>query len=325
MADSAQNYIDFFESTALPEHFEEKKNDIASFIKYHESSKQRIVLVTSGGTTVPLESRTVRFIDNFSIGTRGSASAEYFLDQGYLVIFLHRLRSLTPFHRHVQSNVLDHLVVSGSEGDCTIKVKSEQQGKLLSVLQRYNAAQSQRRLLSVSFTTLGDYLHLLRATCQLLAPLGTRVMLYLAAAVSDFYIPANMMPEHKIQSSVTDPEHKIQSSGSVKPLELTLQLVPKMLKPLVKDWLPRAFIISFKLETDRSLLIEKARKSLMQYDHKVVVANLLDTRKTEVVLVTKMAEETIRLTEEEATRGKEIEEGLITVLIGLHADFCQST
>ena len=31
----------------------------------------------SGGTTVPLESRTVRFIDNFSVGTRGATSAEY--------------------------------------------------------------------------------------------------------------------------------------------------------------------------------------------------------------------------------------------------------
>lgn len=30
----------------------------------------------SGGTTVPLERETVRFVDNFSAGTRGSASAE---------------------------------------------------------------------------------------------------------------------------------------------------------------------------------------------------------------------------------------------------------
>lgn len=30
---------------------------------------------------------------------------------------------------------------------------------------------------------------------------GSGVMFYLAAAVSDFYIPASEMPEHKIQSS----------------------------------------------------------------------------------------------------------------------------
>ena len=36
-----------------------------------------LTILQSGGTTVPLESRTVRFIDNFSVGTRGSTSTEY--------------------------------------------------------------------------------------------------------------------------------------------------------------------------------------------------------------------------------------------------------
>lgn len=39
-------------------------------------------------------------MDNFSAGTRGSASAEYFLEQGYAVIFMHRQKSLEPFIRH---------------------------------------------------------------------------------------------------------------------------------------------------------------------------------------------------------------------------------
>ena len=38
-----------------------------------------IVVVTSGGTTVPLERNCVRFVDNFSSGTRGALSAEQFL------------------------------------------------------------------------------------------------------------------------------------------------------------------------------------------------------------------------------------------------------
>lgn len=41
-----------------------------------------IVVVTSGGTTVPLERNCVRFIDNFSKGTRGALSAEQFLQVG---------------------------------------------------------------------------------------------------------------------------------------------------------------------------------------------------------------------------------------------------
>jgi hypothetical protein len=56
-----------------------------------------LAVVTSGGTTVPLERRCVRFIDNFSAGTRGAASAERFLQAGYAVVFLTRRGSLQPF------------------------------------------------------------------------------------------------------------------------------------------------------------------------------------------------------------------------------------
>lgn len=47
---------------------------IASFI--NEKRGQEIVLVTSGGTAVPLERQTVRFLDNFSTGNRGALSTE---------------------------------------------------------------------------------------------------------------------------------------------------------------------------------------------------------------------------------------------------------
>lgn len=49
------------------------------------------------GTTVPLEQRCVRFLDNFSAGNRGASSAEHFLEQGYAVVFLHRANSQLPF------------------------------------------------------------------------------------------------------------------------------------------------------------------------------------------------------------------------------------
>lgn len=50
-----------------------------------------IVCVTSGGTTVPLERHCVRFIDNFSGGTRGALSAENFLE-----VSRHRIASYLP-------------------------------------------------------------------------------------------------------------------------------------------------------------------------------------------------------------------------------------
>lgn len=45
----------------------------------HSGARRPVVCVTSGGTTVPLEQNCVRFIDNFSKGTRGALSAEQFL------------------------------------------------------------------------------------------------------------------------------------------------------------------------------------------------------------------------------------------------------
>ena len=56
----------------------------------------------------------MRFIDNFSNGTRGATSAEYFLEAGYAVVFMHRQFSLKPYHRHYTHNpthdFLDYLV-----------------------------------------------------------------------------------------------------------------------------------------------------------------------------------------------------------------------
>jgi phosphopantothenoylcysteine synthetase/decarboxylase len=59
-----------------------------------ESVNKCVLYLQSGGTAIPLEHNTVRFVDNFSAGTRGSASAEYFLEENYAVIFIYRLVSL---------------------------------------------------------------------------------------------------------------------------------------------------------------------------------------------------------------------------------------
>src|ERR1700712_2715570 len=80
----------YFQSNPPPKALTKHQALAREFIQYHleNAPDRRIVLVTSGGTTVPLENQTVRFIDNFSAGTRGATSAEYFLDAGYAVIFL---------------------------------------------------------------------------------------------------------------------------------------------------------------------------------------------------------------------------------------------
>lgn len=61
------------------------------------------------------------------------------------------------------------------------------------ILSAYQEAKAKNQLLSLHFTTLSDYLWLLRAVCCKLEEFHSKAMLYLAAAVSDFYIPSDQM------------------------------------------------------------------------------------------------------------------------------------
>ncbi len=261
------------------------------FITYHNGSDRRVVLVTSGGTTVPLENQTVRFIDNFSAGTRGATSAEYFLDAGYAVIFLHRQFSLLPYARHYSHSTNCFLDYMGEGQNGEVVVNPEYQEKMLGVLRKYNAARKENKLLLLSFTTITEYLWQLKDIATNMRPLGPRALFYLAAAVSDFFLPSDRMAEHKIQSSAINPVGANGASTQGKKLMVDLDPVPKFLKSLVDGWAPEGMIVSFKLETDSSILVSKAQQALDKYSHHLVIGNLLSTRKWEVVFVASGREE----------------------------------
>lgn len=296
---------DYFNRNPPPATLEKHSALAKAFIDYHATAGRRVVLVTSGGTTVPLERQTVRFIDNFSAGTRGATSAEYFLETGYAVIFLHRQFSLLPYSRHY-SHATDCFLDFLHEGpNGSVVANEEYREKMLKVLRQYNSAKEMNLLLTLPFTTITDYLFVLRSIAQLMRPLGPRGLLYLAAAVSDFFVPPERMAEHKIQStnavdlraekaSEKEAEEEetfdnFDSSPVVprsKRLIIDLDPVPKFLKNLVDGWAPEGMIVSFKLETDPEILVHKAKYSLDRYQHHLVIGNLLSTRKWEVVFVT---------------------------------------
>ncbi|KAJ5377532.1 Phosphopantothenate--cysteine ligase CAB2 [Penicillium cataractarum] len=293
---------------ALPKH----EALARAFIERHVEANRRVVLVTSGGTTVPLETQTVRFIDNFSAGTRGATSAEYFLEQGYAVIFLHRQYSLLPYSRHYSHSTncfLDFMdeapPTSESENPDhgRIVVRSEYQDEMRDVLRKYRFAKQNNLLLLLPFTTVSEYMFELRSLAQLMRPLGPNALFYLAAAVSDFFIPRSRMAEHKIQSSeipanfsdesavgsddIYTGENAPEPPKSGKKLVINLDPVPKFLHRLVDGWAPEgSMVVSFKLETDPSLLVYKAKTALQRYSHHLVIGNLLSTRKWEVVFIT---------------------------------------
>jgi phosphopantothenate-cysteine ligase len=189
-----------------------------------------------------------------------------FLHEGYAVIFLHRVGSKRPFlQRFAGLHLLEDIVTAGPAGGPPVAVRPEVMDDMAEAHSKYRAAIDGGKLLEVPFETVVDYLHLLRAAARSVAPMKGRATVYLAAAVSDYYMAADAMAIHKIQSS----------SGA---LELSLTPVPKAVYSLVTDWCPSAFVVTFKLETDPEILEKKATDALAKYKHQLVVANILHTR-----------------------------------------------
>jgi len=77
--------------------------------------------------------------------------------------------------------------------------------------------QYRQYLLTIPFITVLEYLSLFEIICKKVSILEKDVMMYLSAAVSDFYVPESELAEHKIQSSA----HPT--------LDLSLKPVPKLL------------------------------------------------------------------------------------------------
>ncbi|MCJ1315936.1 hypothetical protein MMC15_001256 [Xylographa vitiligo] len=282
----------YFTSNPPPATLDVHRQLTALFVQQHAATQRRVVLITSGGTTVPLENQTVRFVDNFSAGTRGATSAEYFLEAGYAVIFLHRHFSLLPYSRHYSHSTNCFLDFMAAGPDGKVVVDGQYQDAMQTVLRKYSDAKKNNMLLLLPFTTITDYLWALREVALLMSPLGPTALFYLAAAVSDFFVPRHRLAEHKIQSTDTashaseeDLDLLKSSQPEGKKLVIDLDPVPKLLKRLVDGWAPEGMIVSFKLETDPSLLISKSQTALQRYSHHLVIGNLLSTRKWEVVFI----------------------------------------
>ncbi|CAN6476835.1 unnamed protein product [Victoria cruziana] len=190
--------------------------------------------------------------------------------------------------------------------ELTVNVRQAHLEVVKSSLGSYHASIRGGLLLKLPFTTIFEYLQILQIVSTSMDSLGPRAMFYLAAAVSDFYVPWMSMVEHKIQSS----------SGH---LNVSLAPVPKMLSVLRNEWAPRAFCISFKLETDAEILLEKAEMALNKYKMHAVVANELLTRKDQVIVLISRKKITIRRTEE----FRDVEEPLIDLLVHNHLEFAK--
>lgn len=115
----------------------------------------------------------------------------------------------------------------------------------------YKRYKGSAKLLLVSFFSLSEYLDVLEKICRLLhgssggnaKSSSTHVLIYLAAAVSDFQVPTESLSTHKIQSA------KTTDDGDDQTVSIKLTPVQKVLRQLVVHWIPDAFVVSFKANT----------------------------------------------------------------------------
>ena len=119
------------------------------------------------------------------------------------------------------------------------------------------------------FRSVDEYLAKLKLCAESVQDSQSLAMFYLAAAVSDYYVPKSKRSKHKIQS---------QGGG----LTLELAPVPKVMGLLRSTWAPDAFVCSFKLETDKEILRTKAERAVQKYNCHMVIGNLLHSRHTQV-------------------------------------------
>jgi phosphopantothenate-cysteine ligase len=89
--------------------------------------------------------------------------------------------------QYIYLKTLSNILVLGD--DLILDVDENVKQRVRCEVECLHAVQKEQRYLCLSFETLAEYLASLRAVAEAMEPLGARGCLFLAAAVSDFYIP----------------------------------------------------------------------------------------------------------------------------------------
>ena len=114
---------------------------------------------------------------------------------GYKVIFLYRTGSVFPFTTGIRTGLSSHIDdkmlsnLNDKKQGIHINVNNMSNSRMKSELRCYNHSIKNNYLYSISFETIDEYLYLLKTIALEINYLKERVCLYLAAAVSDFYVP----------------------------------------------------------------------------------------------------------------------------------------
>lgn len=246
-----------------------------------------VALVTSGATIVPLDHDAHTFIDMATKfeEQQGPASAEFLLQLGYAVIFLHREDSLQPFTRHfqkyIQNGAFMGMFAVRDAGLVLEGVDLTQQLHFQNTVVMYNECKD--RLLNLSFASVQQYLMLVRLTSRAVNAAKNRAMVLLAATLMDFYVPLppredddeHPAKDGKTHGASTHRHHKKTKGKKKKRDDYSLNFVrvPNMIRKIRKEWCPKAFLVTCKHEITDGETIERARDDLEKWGVDVVAGS----------------------------------------------------
>lgn len=209
------------------------------------------ILITSGGTTVPID--PVRYISNSSTGKFGAELASCALRSNADVTYLTSATGKSPFSCNMD------LYTSTDWENNLNKLK-----QLNQFCDQYRSHYQEYR-----YHHFQEYAELLKSIVEKDQP----DIIILAAAVSDYLI-----------SNYSD--KKVRSKEN---LTIHFQSAPKLIH-FIRQWSEKSFIVGFKLlvnATDAEL-VTAAKDSMAQHDTDLVVANDLSSIKRgahEIILV----------------------------------------
>ncbi|CAH0477772.1 unnamed protein product [Peronospora belbahrii] len=344
--DSSEFVKEFFDKT--PEDPQWKlgvvQKETEKFIAAQLAEKRRgIALITSGATIVPLDPKNDTFVDAAPQmqEQQGPACAEYFLQLGYAVIFVHREDSLRPFtrhfHKYIQNGAFMDMFRLEDIGLVLSGVDIPQQLQFQKVTQLYSAYNT--RVLHLSFTSVQQYLMLTRLTAKAMEVAKDRGIVVLAATLMDFYVPVDRLATTTEASDVTDNAStsssiSLSTSSSSSKQSKTKHIkkfakkaakkksdefsvnfvrVPNIVRSIRKDWCPKAFIVSCKHQLASGEAIECAHNDLEKWGVDVI-AGYHHAR--EILLITEQEEAIVTCPDDE-----DINDAFASSIADMHRSF----
>ncbi|TDH70717.1 hypothetical protein CCR75_008872 [Bremia lactucae] len=338
--DSSEFIDDFFNATPQDPRWELSaiQSKVENFITTQLDNQRRgIAFITSGATIVPLDPETSTFVDMAPqlLEHRGPACAEYLLQVGYAVIFVHRLHSMKPFTRHfqkyIQNGALMDMFQIKDDGIVFSGMGIPQQLQLQKITQLYTECSN--RILYISFTSVQQYLMLTRITAKAMEAAKDRGIVLLAASLMDFYVPVDpSVPEvdfstiasKTVTSSILSPSFapkhpkskhlkKLSKKKNSGDFSVNFVRVPNIIRMIRKNWCPKAFLVTCKHQLASGQDIESAHDDLEKWGADVIAGN---HHAREILLITEQEEAIVTCPDDE-----DINDAFACAIADMHRNF----